>query len=209
MCEHAAAGKVFDGRNGLVLLSRYPLIESDYLAFSPHIAQHGALYAKINSTPVFCTHLTAPKPSVLKYRGLYQSWEDDQYQQIKLFLQWVTEKTKNQSAIVLGDMNTGLGIAPKIQAQLPNNFEIFIAADFVDPYLNTSSPQCTVCEKNALQIIDTEDLIIDHIFLFNADYNHKQLSIKRVFDTPIEIVNNDKTIKTDLSDHYGLELVID
>ena len=212
------------GSFGIGLLSKLPFIETDKLELDASTNRRAILYAKVNVPSfgplgLFCTHL-GPIENDVKYEGSYGSWEAENAAHVKVLIDWVAEKqSAGGQVLVLGDLNTGpagQAIAPSV----PDNYALFPAAGFVDPFLSGPNAACTYCVENPL-VIPTDaaaDADIDHILTRGTTAT---ATVQRLFTAPITITvqgpgaagdggagdsgktNTQREIR--LSDHYGLE----
>ena len=85
-CQTAGNSYAYDGRNGLILLSRYPLSNKEFKRFDSYLNVRVALHAVVQDpglgdTDVYCTHLTADLTDV-PYAGDFDSWGAEQAKEI-------------------------------------------------------------------------------------------------------------------------------
>jgi hypothetical protein len=85
-CAKGSSSLAFDGRNGLLLVSKTPLSDTGHVVLESYLNTRIALHA--TTTPasgeplsVVCTHLTAVLPGV-SYSGKYADWAAEQAAQI-------------------------------------------------------------------------------------------------------------------------------
>lgn len=205
------AAAVYADQTGLLLLSRYPLTELDYLAFESSLGDRGVLSARLQTAfagpvDVFCTHLAASLGDV-PYDGPYGSFEGERLVQIEQFLgQVATRRAPDGGAVLLGDMNCGPETA-LAQAASPDAFERFAAAGFEAPYA-ASDERCTFCSNNPLNGFSPDEdqgAVIDHVLLagFPASVTRAPA---RVFDDGITITAEGAPVDTARSDHYGVRV---
>ena len=93
-CTTASGGSyAYEGRNGLLLLSRFPLSRTAFVKFDSYLNVRVALHAVvapagIDPVDVFCTHLTADLAPDVKYAGTYASWGEEQGAQATALVAW-------------------------------------------------------------------------------------------------------------------------
>lgn len=205
------AAAVYTDQTGLLLLSRYPLAELDYLAFESSLGDRGVLSARINTAfagpvDVFCTHLAASLSGV-PYDGPYGSFAGERLVQIEQFLEQVaSQRAPDGGVALLGDMNCGPETA-LAQGASPGAFELFTAAGFEAPYADTDG-RCTFCSNNPLNgFSEDEDVgaVIDHVLLSGFPAAVTRASA-RVFDEGITITAEGEPVDTARSDHYGVRV---
>jgi endonuclease/exonuclease/phosphatase family metal-dependent hydrolase len=205
------AAAVYTDQTGLLLLSRHPLTELDYLAFESSLGDRGVLSARIQTAfagpvDVFCTHLAASLGDV-PYDGAYGSFEGERLVQIEQLLEQVTSKRSPDGGVaLLGDMNCGPETA-QASAASPDAFERFAAAGFESPYTGADG-RCTFCSNNPLNGFaedEDEGVLIDHVLL--SGFSEAAPSVvARVFDAGITITAEGAPVETAHSDHYGVRV---
>lgn len=204
---------VYADQTGLLLLSRHPLTELDYLAFESSLGDRGVLSARIQTmfagpVDVFCTHLAASLGDV-PYNGPYGSFAGERLVQIDQFLEQVESKRSPDGGVVLlGDMNCGPETALASGAS-PDAFELFAAAGFESPYAGADG-RCTFCSNNPLNGFsadEDEGAVIDHVLLSGFPEATARAPA-RVFDEGITITAEGAPVDTARSDHYGVRVEV-
>ncbi len=197
----------YEGANGLMLLSRTELSNTEYTELDYFLIVRRVLYAStetaLGPVHVFCTHLTAGLAE-LPYNGEHESYEAEQMAQIQTLLAYVEEKAGGEPAVILGDFNTGPE-TDGVTAEFPDNYAALVAGGLLDPYLEQNPDQCTWCAGNPLTGADTVDNIIDHTF-FKDFGEDTTFEASRILDQNIEIEVEGEPLETYLSDHYGVEV---
>jgi endonuclease/exonuclease/phosphatase family metal-dependent hydrolase len=211
ICGPAGQGEAvaFENQTGLLLLSRLPLEQTDFLELESALGDRGVLSARVSTglgaLDVYCTHLAATLGNV-PYEGQYGSWAGERVEQIERFLDWVAQtRAPGGAAALLGDMNCGPE-TPLARAASPDAFERFVAAGFEDPYA-TSDGRCTFCANNPLNglVSDPEEgAFIDHVLLSSSAGTAS--SGARVLDDVFSVDGSSMQIAH--SDHYGVQVTI-
>ncbi len=207
-CLTGSAAFTADGRNGLMLLSRHPFASTNSKVLDSFIVRRAVLHARVESeggpVNVFCTHLTAALSEV-EYDGKFDSWKDEQAQQISLVIDFADTHAGEEPAFILGDMNCGPAAGDDIVADNADNFELYAAAGYQAPYLSQDDTSCSWCASNPLSDA-ADNRLIDHILVKNLGEAAKTLMIERIFDDPITVVHPDsgQEVETYLSDHFGM-----
>lgn len=208
----------YQDQNGLLLLSKLPLVEPDFLRLESALGDRGVLSARIDtgvagSVRVYCTHLAATLGEV-PYTGPYGSWQGERVEQIERWLAWVDEtRGSTDRAVLMGDLNCGPETALAHGAS-PDAYARFVEAGFEDPYADGDG-RCTFCGDNPLNAavgdLD-EGALIDHILLSSASSSPSTQPLAqtaaRIFDQPIEIEVGGTTLETAHSDHYGVQVTL-
>jgi endonuclease/exonuclease/phosphatase family metal-dependent hydrolase len=186
---------VYDGRNGLLLLSRYPIEEKRYTALDTLLIKRGILSANVAGYTVHCGHLSSDL-DVVPYdtSGRFESWEDEQIAQVEAL---DTLADIDACTIVLGDLNMGPG-TDALSVELPDAWDLIGELGFVEPW---PERQCTWCKNNSLTD-GGADMQLDHVLFRNCQT--ASASYSRVLDEPLSLETNGASHDTRLSDHYGL-----
>ena len=219
----------FGGQNGVMILSRHPLKNTENWVLPGTWNRRSILKATVElpngaELDTYCNHLTpifnVPPGEIntFPYTGQYgdgmagpDGWQAEQELQAQKLINYVASKSTNRPAVILGDMNAGLGFpANDIVAEGEETFNILDAAyipAYTAEYL--SEPLCTFCSTNPVTNPDNDpeatSVWIDHIFLYNLDQSSVS-STARIFDQDIVPVEGDMLVP--LSDHYGMRSVI-
>ncbi len=189
---------VSEGRNGLLLLSKYPIEHARYVPHDTLLVKRGMIVADINGYHTICTHLSADLGVVPYPPGReFESWEDEHAAQVQTLADAADPDT---CTVLLGDLNTGPQ-TDTLSGELPDNFQILIGAGYRETW---DSSTCTWCRDNPLAGSDT-DKRIDHI-LFHGCPPNLTYTYTRILDQPISIPGQAKP--TRLSDHYGVKVTV-
>lgn len=214
-CSTDSGGSyAYDGRNGLIILSKHALSGKEMTRFDSYLNVRVALHAKVTGeafagTDVYCTHLTA-NLSNISYGGPEDSWGAEQAKQIDALIAWVsaTEDTATPTA-VLGDMNCGLDKGTTMIAELPENFQKFVDAGYDSFFVTQEAQICSWCNENPLigggDDKAGEDHIIDHV-LTKGFPEGTTNSPARFMDDVINLTTDDGDLESRFSDHYGVSV---
>lgn len=207
-CNSGSAAYAYEGAFGIGLLTHYPIVASEEHVFQSTTNRRAVVYAQLD-TPLgplhsFCTHLTAGLSSV-EYTGPFGSWEEEQAAQIDDMINFVNEKAGSDGMVLLmGDMNTGPAGENYI-AEVPGNFDKFVAAGFRNPYLEATDEPCTFCRTNPLvdgAPDESESVVIDHNLFRNIG---GETCGERVLDQPMDVPEYcGAPVSLPPSDHYGV-----
>jgi endonuclease/exonuclease/phosphatase family metal-dependent hydrolase len=206
-----AASYYYGGSSGIGLLVGPPLLDAGLVRLPSTMHPRAVLYARLAGAAgadlhVFCTHLT-PVLRGVAYRGR-GSWEAEQSRQIDALLEFVETKTRGGGvAVLLGDLNTGPGVPPRIRARLPEHYARLIGRGFVNPYLEASDPDCTYCYDNPVTGgTGADGILIDHTLTRGLTGRARAI---RLLDQAVTILVRGQSVSTAYSDHYGVALEID
>lgn len=200
--------------NGLLLLSRYPIIENDYITFNKNysfdsIVQKGVTYSKIKIKDnkfihVFNAHLQS---SYKKDDMFSESIRNDQLSQLKKFIDLKTQNFKNEPIICGGDFNINYfnnierdrlysKLLPLYDTLINSNkYTIKVPYDYKENEDNSICLVCKECCKINHNSVQKQRL--DYIF-----HNDKIQPIENKI-LPFAIKQKDYPFKN-LSDHFAI-----
>ena len=211
VCAVGSAKFSYEGRNGLILLSKLPLSDTDHLVMDSFQVRRAVLTATVDSAAgkraLFCTHLTASL-SELEYGGEFGTWEEEQAHQVDQLTTFIGDKAPAETPIVLmGDMNAGPKIGTTIDGEAPEVYQKFVDAGFEAPYVLQDGSPCTWCKANTLVDETSSDRIIDHVFL--KGFGTATTAASRILDGTTTIDVGGTATETNLSDHFGVRVEIE
>src|SRR5690606_9885369 len=145
-CSGDGSVYAYDGAFGVGLLTNQTVVAQEALVLEGStINRRGVQYMELDlgGTPVhvFCTHTTANL--TLEYPREEGSWEAEQAAQIDQIHTWIAERAGEETAILMGDLNTGPA-GDGFTAELPANWEKITAAGWTAPFVE-QAPRCTYC----------------------------------------------------------------
>lgn len=212
----------FGGQNGVMILSRHPLKNTENWVVPGTWNRRSILKATVElpngaELDTYCNHLTpiftVPPNSIntFPYTGQYGEgmtgpggWQAEQELQAQKLIDYVASRSSNRPAVILGDMNAGLAFPDDdIAGEGEETFNL-LAAAYTPAYTTDYTPLCTFCSSNP--VTETEASVwIDHIFLYNLPQS-AVTSTARIFDEDVVPVEGDMLVP--LSDHFGMRSVI-
>jgi endonuclease/exonuclease/phosphatase family metal-dependent hydrolase len=185
---------VYEGRNGLLLLSRLEIKGPSYTAMDTVLIKRGVINARIGTTNVQCTHLPADLGAVPYPTGkTFTSWKTENAGAIGVL---VGSTAAGGCTVLMGDMNCGPAQGTLV-GELAENYPAFKAGGYNDTW---SGPTCTWCKENPLTG-SADDRWIDHIMFRSCT---KTATYTRILDQQVTIQVSGAPKQTRLSDHYGL-----
>jgi endonuclease/exonuclease/phosphatase family metal-dependent hydrolase len=202
-----ASSYYYGGSSGIGLLVGPPIVDAGLLRLESTMHPRAVLYARLGTPDlhVFCTHLTPVLRSVA-YSGS-GSWETEQSRQIDALLEFIELKAKGGKVILLGDLNTGPELSPRVAGRLPGHYARVIARGFFNPYLESVEPKCSFCYDNPVSSANhAGGILIDHVLTRGLG---EQGRVRRLLDDPVDIVVRGRRVTTAYSDHYGMMLELD
>ena len=205
-----SSGVVYDGHNGLAILSKHPLSGTEILELDYALTSRAVLHATVTpdgAEPVdlYCTHLASDLSNTIDYPpgGTYSSFPEENAAQATAALAWIGQTATAPTTILAGDMNHGPQLGTG-HAELADNYQLVIDAGWADPIAD-SGAFCSFCEANTLQNGSGNDgELIDHIYLMGTA---EVQSAEIVYDDAVPIVTTDgSTQMLHRSDHYGVRV---
>jgi endonuclease/exonuclease/phosphatase family metal-dependent hydrolase len=213
------AGLAFNGQSGTMILSRYPLSETETVVIPGTwnrrvITRATATLPNGAKVGVYCNHLSPVFEGVaFPYTGRYgcgdsgrDGWSREQTAQARELIAYVRRRDSAGRAVILGDFNTSAASAPgqpMITDEAPETYALLRAA-FREAIPQGFVPQCTYCPDNVLTG-NAAPTWLDHIFL-QGFTEASVRSAERTFTTPSVAVSGGATVP--LSDHYGMRATI-
>ena len=193
------------GHNGLLILSRYPITQTDTLQLDYFFLRRSVVYATVD-TPlegqidVACTHLST-HINIPPYLGDYDSWEDEQNAQAQQILD------HGKVDVLMGDFNSGIS-TETITAYTPEAYDIIVGGGYFSPYMEADAG-CTWCIDNPIASEDDGDLVLDHIFL-DESYRGRTITSEQLYTETITIKDwLGRSQATWLSDHAGIRISLE
>ncbi len=208
-------GIVYDGHNGLAIVSKHPLEGTEVLELDYALTARSVLHARVDlpaigPTDVYCTHLAADLSNSIAYPGggTFGSFGEENEAQTRALLDWVEQTSTTSNVLMFGDFNHGPGVGGT-PPELPDSYALVTDAGYADPVAELDPRRCTFCDGNLL-VSGSGDggQVIDHVYLRLATGSAEKTEI--VFDDTLEVTGADGQPKTvNLSDHYGVAVTLD
>lgn len=211
---NARAGLAFGGQSGTMILSRYPLSETETVVL-PGTWNRRVITRATATLPnglrvgVYCNHLSPVfEGPNFPYTGRYgcgdagrDGWSREQLAQARELVAYVRRRDPGGRALILGDFNSSPASAPGqvvVNEEAPETFALLRAA-FTPAVPAGFVPRCTFCPENVLTG-NTSPVWIDHVFVQGIPAAAVR-SAERTFTTPTVTVPGAAPVH--LSDHYG------
>lgn len=205
-----SSGVVYDGHNGLAILSKHPVTTMETLEMDYALTSRAVLHATVapegaEPVDVYCTHLASDLSNTIDYPpgGTYSSFAEENAAQATAALAWIDETATAPTTVFAGDFNHGPQVGTG-HAELADNYQLILDAGFADPIVD-SGEFCTYCEANTLQNGSGNDgELIDHVYLRGTA---QVQTAAVVYDDVVPVVTTDgSTQMLHRSDHYGVRV---
>jgi endonuclease/exonuclease/phosphatase family metal-dependent hydrolase len=216
-CTGAGAGasRTYGGRNGIILASRWPLIDKGVEHLPSSGANRVALMARVEvpghgSVEVACTHLSS-RNDVSPTHPAFSDWSDEQRAQIELISEKLKFRSEGRPELLIGDMNFGQRNDPVNAALMWSSWKLTADLGFVSPVEYAEPAFCSCCDSNYLNV-SKSNILIDHALVRNPPKGGglEPLQAFRVFDQTVSILDwTSQQVQTNMSDHYGVVVDFD
>ncbi len=167
----AGASRAFGGQNGVLVASRWPLLNVEALRLRASFSNRVALFATVmmpegyEYVEVACTHISTETPLQPNHPD-FSSWDEEMIAQIEDISKRLKERAGNRPSLFLGDMNTGPAAGEWISAEMPKVWKRIIELGFYSSAMDVADPLfCTMCLSNTLRLKSAKNTIIDHILV--------------------------------------------
>lgn len=213
-------GLAFNGQSGVMILSKHPLEDVEVRVVPGTWNRRVMLAATMvpadgrPAVDVYCNHLTPVFDSItFPYTGQYgkgstgkSGWAAEQLLQANKLVAWVTERTGEGAAVLLGDFNSGRDFGVGLMPEGPETFAL-LSSEYQHVFAPDYTPACTYCTDNAINGGE-DDEWIDHIFWSGP--TPKSISSQRTFVDPIVPAVDDMgaNVMVELSDHFGFRATL-
>lgn len=218
-----AAGLVFDGAAGTVLLSKHPIVESEHWVLPSSLFRRQLLRARVDvagGVDVYCTSLTSLySDSLVVYPGPWgdgasgeQAWANENLLQTERIVQYVRRASGSRPAVVMGltegsrefaDGNGSALVAANLGAasfrELERAFRLAVPGAF--------PPSCTLCPQNPISGSDPPGYWDVQVWLHELSPARVD-SADVVYGEPVVPVEDADLDLVPLSQHYGMRAVV-
>jgi len=221
-CTGPGASRIHDGNNDVMIVSRLPLENKEYLVLPSSNANRVALFVTLTvpktkvKVELACVHIAASNSYVKPFLSGYDEWEEEKRKQYEMVSEHLRRraKRKNRAAILAGDLNFGLQIKDgEYLDKESDRSELWKRAledGFTLPALLEKTPICSgSCPDNKTDPTIGEGALIDHVLLRHPEKDDIEPLVPVCTDQVMEetfIVDEVGPRDTELSysDHYGI-----
>jgi endonuclease/exonuclease/phosphatase family metal-dependent hydrolase len=219
------AALAFDGQSGVMILSRYPLVNAeDWVlpgTWNRRVILRATARLPAGEVDVYCNHLTPVFfDMAFPYTGDYgegltgpEAWAAEQKLQVEKLHAYLLEHSAGRKAIILGDFNAGH--EHRVDDRMITRAEgeeamKLLEQHYVEALLPDYAPACTYCSSNVLTGLtkEWESAWVDHIFLHGIDAESVLSSERTFLDGSLLVDNNGEELEVPVSDHYGMRATI-
>lgn len=211
--NRTGASRAFDGQNGVMLISRWPLKDPEYLILRSSVANRVAIFARLEidgvdePIEVACTHLSTWNELPPSHPD-FSDWDQEMIAQVDEISKRLAERAGDRPQIFLGDMNAGPARSDwAVSAAASKVWKRILQLGFRSPVAEAKHPFCTTCRGNTLRGDSTNSYIIDHVLVRDpaGGTELEPVCAHPALDEPVMIEDYDgQPVVTNLSDHDGV-----
>lgn len=209
--SRTGASRIYGGGNGVILASRWPLLEKGVVHLPSSGANRVALMATVDvpgkgKVEVACSHLSA-KNDVSPTNPAFSDWTEEQQAQVRLISEKLKERSGARPHLFIGDLNfcqrnDKAAIAPLMWS----TWRLTADLGFVSPVEYAEPGFCSWCHDNWLTR-SSDDHLIDHVMVRNPTSGSvlEPAAAYRIFDHSVFVTDwKGRRVEAHLSDHYGV-----
>lgn len=200
ICTEGSVQWLYDGRHGLVILSKKPFERTQYVPLDSWLIVRAGLFATVDDVKMVCTHLSTDLGT--QYQGEHGSFEGENLHQTQSLIAWMEQEESAHPKIILGDFNA----APALDGLIGEYTEAygnFGPAGYSDANCESENPFCTWCAHNTLNNHPVNSAI-DHILVRDGVASNP----RRIHDQTVTITVEGEPVESHLSDHFGMQVTL-
>lgn len=209
-CAGPGLSRIYGGRNGIILASRWPLKDREAVMLPASNANRVALFARVEipgrgDVEVACSHLSATQ-DILPYHSGYSDWDEEKAAQLVVISRRLQERAAGRPQLFIGDQNFG-GTDGTVEEESGAVWYMAHELGFSDPVAYARPSLCSICPANTFVGDGRRGSLIDHVLLRDppGGLTVTPTCAQRVFDRPVDIIGYDgASVSTSLSDHFGI-----
>lgn len=225
----AGVSRAFDGQNGVLLASRWPLENREVLRLQASFSNRVALLATIKAEghepiEVVCAHISTWN-ELPPDNPNFSDWDEEMNSQIDVVSTRLKERVAANAgqagdgpSLFLGDMNAGPDLSGLITEFTPKVWSHILDLGFYSPAANSDPPFCTICDTNTLRDVKIagnrleisyarKNYLIDHVLVRDppGGTELKLFLMFPILTQPRIFKGYDgQLVERHLSDHYGV-----
>lgn len=213
VCTSRGASRIYGGRNGVILASRWPLRDKEAILLPASNANRVALFATVDvpghgPVELACTHLSSDQ-EIPPYHSGYDEWDEEKEAQLAVIDARLTARAHGRPQLFVGDMNFG---GARGEAVTDESGWVWYDAHergFLDPAAYTVPGLCSICPSNSFVGPRGKGKLIDHALLRDppGGLELTPTCVERLYDRPVTVTGyHGEPVTTSLSDHFGIRV---
>lgn len=214
--------RAFDGQNGVLLTSRYPLKNPEVLRLQASFSNRVALFVTVEikdyePIEIACTHISTGN-DIPPDNPNFSDWDEEMNAQIDAISRRLKERAENRPSIFLGDMNAGPALGGWISESSPNVWNRIVELGFRSPAAQANPPFCSICKDNTLRDVKVSGNKLEISYVDKSYLIDHVLTRDPIGGTELETVSASQVanqrrvfkgydgaaVERHLSDHYGV-----
>lgn len=176
----AGVSRAFDGQNGVLLASRWPLKNPEALRLQASFSNRVALLATIEiegyePIEVACSHISTAN-KIPPDNPNFPNWDQEMNSQIDVISTRLKERAGDRPSLFLGDMNAGPALGEMITQYTPKVWRHIMDLGFYSSATDADPPFCSICKDNTLRDVkivgnrlvtshNDKNYLIDHVLV--------------------------------------------
>jgi len=232
LCESSPTASIgFDGQNSSMILSKFPLSNTDSLVLPSTNYRRTILYAQVQlqdqSIDFYCgflisTLIASDLPFVGPYGGpadaglsSQDEYDNEQLLQAQQLVTWVQQKSAGRHAILMGDWRSSVamgsadgGVSPPQDLNPMTMTLISGSQGFTAAIAPTFPPQCNYCSGPGNIYNGQDSYFVEQPFLYNWPDPTNALTAESIVFTDPTVVPLPDGGTGPLSPYYGLNIQV-
>ncbi len=206
-CEGVGASRMFGGSNGVMLISRRPISNAEWIPLPSSEANRVGLFATVDvggkPVEVACTHLSGAVDILSPTNLQFSNWYDEMKAQIDIVSDRLAARAKGGPQLLMGDLNTGPSYTGDKKTDAEPVWDEIKNLSFDSPASRTDPSICSRCQGSLIAPTNNR-FLIDHV-LVRGDNLPTPECAAQAFDAPVVLTDFlGHKVTTNLSDHYGI-----
>jgi endonuclease/exonuclease/phosphatase family metal-dependent hydrolase len=208
-CYGRGASRLYGGRNGVVMFSRYPLANRETVILPSSGANRVALLATARvrgrEIELACTHLST-RQALSPTHPRFNDWADEMRAQFRQISDRLAARAGgSRSQLLVGDLNFGQRHDPVNNDVMWDVWKAAADLGWVSPAEYAKPPICSWCKGNTLSGAGSNTLI-DHVMVRNPPRGGLEpVAAYSVHREQAEYTGwKGERVRTHLSDHFGI-----
>lgn len=212
ICTTTGSSRIHGGGNGVLLVSKFPLLNTETLnlpaSFANRVAQMARIELPTGPVEVACTHISANQ-QLPPLQSEFDWWTAEKEAQVQIISDRLKERGGCMPQIFLGDLNTSRENGSLVGSS-ESVIELAECEGFDSPAATWSPPVCSSCAESTFKSDDSDSRLIDHVMVRTGTATtFSATAVERTLDWTVMIDDQGKLRETSLSDHFGIRVIFD
>lgn len=212
-CTTRGMSRIYGGRNGIILASRWPLLDKEAIMLPTSNANRVAILARVDvpgrgEVELACTHLSSSQ-AIPPYHSGYDDWDEEKAAQLEIVSRRLAERAAGRPQFFIGDHNFGGGDGASIEDESGWVWYRAHELGFSDPAAYVTPRLCSICSGNTFVGTRPRSKLIDHVLLRDppGGIAVEPTCGERMYEGTVTVPGYEGSpVSTSLSDHYGIRM---